>query len=453
MSVDIARRFLEQYPKIERVEFLYVDINGVARGKWANADALVKAFKGEMRLPRSSYVLDIWGNTAEGTGLLMQAGDQDGYCVPVAHSLALINWLERPAAQCLISMNDQDESPFYADPRQVLKRVLDIYAQDGLYPVTALELEFYLVDQSLLPNGHPQAPNVPGSPERYNSTQLLSVVEMQDFEPVFNAIKRACDAADIPAETVLKENSPGQFEFNLHHQADALLAADQAFLLKRIIKGCAQQHGYIATFMAKPFAQWAGNGMHIHASIVDENGRNLFEIDDRAPQGMYANAIAGVLEATPELLVLYAPHANSYRRMVEGAGLAPTTLSWGYENRTAMLRLPLSEPAANRLEHRLASADANPYLISAATLAGMHHGITQALEPGPETVGNAYEQHPPALDVTWAEAVDRLAASGIAQHYLGADFTHCFEMVKRAELKRFSRTVTDFEYNSYLRHV
>ena len=237
MSAEIARQFLEQHPDVERVEFLYVDINGVPRGKWANTEALIKAFKGDLRLPRSSYVLDIWGDTAPGTGLLMEAGDQDGFCVPVAHSLGSVSWLERPAAQCLLSMNDQDGSPFYADPRSVLQGVLARYREDGYRPVVALELEFYLLDRALLPNGHPQSPTIPGSPQRYSDTQLLSMVEMQDFDAVFTAIETASEALGIPAETVLKENSPGQFELNLHHQDDALLAADQAFLLKRLIKG------------------------------------------------------------------------------------------------------------------------------------------------------------------------------------------------------------------------
>ena len=360
MSAEMARQFLNQHPDIQRVEFLFVDVNGVPRGKWTNANALIKAFEGDFRLPRSSYVLDIWGDTAKGTGLLMQAGDQDGLCVPVEHSLGVINWLGSPAAQCLLSMNDQDGSPFYADPRQVLKRVLRRFEKDKLQPVIALELEFYLIDRNLLPNGHPKTPVIPGSPHRYSDTQLLSLIEMQDFEAVFSAIDTACKALNIPAETVLKENSPGQFELNLYHQSDALLAADHAFLLKRLIKGCAQQHGFIATFMAKPFAQWAGNGMHIHASVLDNAGENIFSLSDRAPKGAYAYAIAGLIEATSEMLAFYAPHANSYRRLVESVTMAPTTLSWGYENRTALIRLPLASPAATRCSRRRRVAARSP---------------------------------------------------------------------------------------------
>lgn len=454
MSRRTAKQFLDTHSDIERIEFVYVDINGVPRGKWAGPEALLKAFDGSMRLPRSSYVLDIWGDTAHGTGLLMQAGDQDGICVPLAHTLGTINWMSRPAAQCMISMNDQDGTPFYADPRHVLQGVLDRFAADGgLQPVIALELEFYLLDQALLPNGHPQTPQIPGSTQRYSDTQLLSLIEMQDFDAVFTTINAACKQLNIPAETVLKENSPGQFELNLHHQSDALLAADQAFLLKRLIKGCAQKHGLIASFMSKPHAQWAGNGMHIHASVLDALGNNIFEQDMNGPQGAYAHAIGGLLQTTPEMLALYAPHANSYRRLVDGVTMAPTTLSWGFENRTALIRLPVADAAATRIEHRLASADANPYLVAAATLAGIHHGLKNSAPLGDETRGNAYKQLPAALAIPWADAVAGLAGSDIAKDYLGEKFVHSFNMIKQAELKRFSRTITDFEYESYLRHV
>jgi len=453
MTVEIAEEFLKNNADVESVEFVFVDINGVPRGKWARPEALIKAFKGGLRLPRSSYVLDIWGDTAPGTGLLMQAGDQDGICEPIEHTLGRVGWMSRPTAQCLISMNDQDGSPFYADPRRVLERVLQRFTDDKLRPVIALELEFYLVDRALLPNGHPQFPEIPGSTERYSETQLLNLLEMQDFDAVFASIDAACKQQGIPAETVLKENSPGQFELNLIHNTDALVATDQAFLLKRLIKGCAHQHGFIATFMPKPFSDWAGNGMHIHASVLDEKGDNIFELNDRSPQGAYSHAIEGLLQATPELLAFYAPHANSYRRLVDGVSLAPTTLSWGYENRTAMVRLPLADAAATRIEHRLAGADANPYLIAAATLAGMHHGLTSKPKLSAETVGNAYSQHPAALAISWEQAVDRLSDSKIAEKYFGEKFIHSYSMVKQAEMKRFNQTVTDFEYDSYLRHV
>ncbi len=415
--------------------------------------SIIKAFSGNFRLPRSTYVSDIWGDTVKVDGLGMQAGDVDGLCVPVEHSLGRINWQKRPAAQCLLSMNKFDGTPFYADPRQILNHVLERYTADGLRPVIALELEFYLVDKQLKPNGHPVMPVIPGSHQRYRDTQVLDLLQLQDREAFFTSINDACRELNIPAESMIKEESPGQFEINLHHQNDALLAADQAFILKRIIKGCASQHGFNASFMAKPFTEWSGNGMHMHASLIDHKDNNIFSQHEGQPIEAYAHAISGLLHACPDLLALFAPHSNSYRRFTDKDSLAPCTLSWGQENRTALIRLPKADAADARIEYRLPGADANPYLLVAGILAGMHHGITEQSELPKETMGNAHEQHPHELELSWQQALDRMSGSEIIKEYFGEQFQHSFQIIKQGEIDRFARTITDFEYHSYLRYV
>jgi glutamine synthetase len=450
---DRAKDFLNAHPQLEMLELLFVDINGVARGKWLKPNGLNKLFSGDFTFPRSSYVSDIWGDTAIGTGLGMKSGDMDGVCVPVEHSIAIAPWFKQPTAQCLVSMNERDGTPLFADPRQVLQGVLDRFTTDNLTPVIALELEFYLLDQQRLPNGHPQLATLPGSNERYRETQILDIIELQDFEDVFALINEACELQNIPIETSIKEEAPGQFEINLLHHSDAMLAADQTFLLKRIIKGCAHKHGYIASFMAKPFAELSGNGLHMHVSVLDDDGHNIFKMANGKPEDRYGHAIAGLLEATPELMAFFAPHANSYRRLSEDFNLAPTTLSWGYENRTALLRLPLADPPAMRIEHRLAGADANPYLVIASILTGIHNGLTTQAELPPETLNDANEQLPAELAITWREAIARISTSDIAKEYFGERFQSAYEVVKRGELLRFDTTITDFEYDSYLRHV
>lgn len=452
-SADFAKEFLKKHPEVERIELFFVDINGIARGKWANPDTLIKAFSGNFRLPISSYVSDIWGEGAVIDGLGTHAGDIDGLCIPVAHSVGSINWLNRPAAQCLLSMNELDGTAFYADPRQVLKNVLDRFEADGLRPVIALELEFYLVDKKLSPNGHPKLPVIPGSNQRYSETQLLDVHQYQDLDAVFTAINDACRELNIPAESIIKEDSPGQFEFNLQHQKDALLAADQAFILKRIIKGCALQHGLCATFMAKPFSEWSGSGMHMHASVIDQDNNNIFNQHEGQPVAAYAHAIAGLLQASPDLMAFFAPHSNSYRRFGDRNSLAPNTLSWGQENRTALIRLPMADAANYRIEYRLPGADANPYLLAAGILAGIHHGLSRQLDLPDETVGNAHQQHPHELDISWQQAVNNASESEIIKDYFGERFQQSFQIIKQGEIDRFARTVTDFEYHSYLRYV
>lgn len=450
---NIGQEFLYEHPGVERVEFIYVDFNGVPRGKWASPKTLIKAFDGGLRMPLSSYALDIWGDNPDGTGLVM-SGDSDAICTPVASSLALTDWCDRKTAQCLVSMEDANGQPVFADPRHVLQRVLDRFKELDLQPVIAPEMEFYLIDKNLTEHGHPQMPLIPGTNRRYEHVELLNLGEMDDFDKFFTLVEKSAHALGIPAETAIKECSPSQFEINLLHHSDPLLMADQAFLLKRLIKNCAKQCDLNATFMAKPFTREAGNGMHAHLSLVDAEGNNLFAMDNnKQPQGIFAHAIAGLLNSTTELMSFYAPHANSYRRLVPNGNHAPTTLSWGNENRTALIRLPEASAAATRLEFRAASADANPYLVFASILSSVLDGIINKLPLDPETVGNSHKQHPPSLSISWREANDKTKKSALVGDYFGEQFQKVYHRIKESEIQRFESTVTDFEYHSYLRSL
>jgi glutamine synthetase len=275
---------------------------------------------------------------------------------------------------------------------------------------------------------------------------------MDDFEGFFTLVEKSAHSLGIPAETAIKECAPGQFEINLLHHDDALLMADQTFLLKRLIKNCARQFNMNASFMAKPFSDEAGNGMHVHLSVVDKDGNNVFTVDkNKQPQGLFSHAIGGLLKTTPDFLSFYAPHSNSYRRLVHNADHAPTTLSWGNENRTALIRLPEASAEATRLEFRVASADSNPYLVFASVLASVYAGIQGKLQHDKETIGNAHEKHPPSLGVTWREAVEKTSVSSLVKDFFGEQFQQCYQCVKESEIKRFESTITDFEYHSYLR--
>jgi len=450
---NIAKEFLNNHPNLEKIEFIYVDFNGIPRGKYASPKTLVKAFDGGLRMPISSYVLDVWGDNPKGTGLVM-SGDGDAICRPVSSSLAVTPWNSRNTAQCLVSMEGGDGEPIYADPRHILSSVLDRFNKLNLKPVIAPEMEFYLVDKQLQKNGHPQMPLIPGTHRRYEDVQLLNLSEMDDFEGFFALVEKSAHSLGIPAETAIKECAPGQFEINLLHHDDALLMADQTFLMKRLIKNCARKFNMNATFMAKPFSEEAGNGMHAHLSIVDKDGKNVFQVDkDKQPQGIFSEAISGLLKTTPDFLSFYAPHSNSYRRLVHNADHAPTTLSWGNENRTALIRLPEASSEATRLEFRLPSADSNPYLVFASILSSVLSGITEKYSLDKETLGNAHAQHEPALAITWREAVHKTSESLIVKDFFGERFQKSYQCVKESEIKRFESTITDFEYNSYLRHL
>ena len=450
---NIATKFLDENPELEKIEFIYVDFNGIPRGKNASPKTLIKASEGGLKMPISSYVLDVWGDNPKGTGLVM-SGDGDAICRIVESSLAITPWSSRNTAQCIVSMEDGNGDAIYADPRNVLNSILSRFKNLGLRPVIAPEMEFYLIDKQLQKNGHPQMPLIPGTNRRYEEVQLLNLSEMDDFEEFFELVEKSAISLGIPAETAIKECAPGQFEINLLHHDDALLMADQAFLMKRLIKNCARKFNLNATFMAKPFSEEAGNGMHAHLSIIDKDGKNIFKVNkNKQPQGVFASAIAGLLKNAPDFLSFYAPHSNSYRRLVHNADHAPTTLSWGNENRTALVRLPEASNNATRLEFRLPSADSNPYLVFASILASVLNGIENEFNLEKETIGNAHAQHEPELGITWREAVHKTSVSSVVKEFFGDRFQQSYQCVKESEIKRFESTITDFEYNSYLRYL
>jgi glutamine synthetase len=275
--------------------------------------------------------------------------------------------------------------------------------------------------------------------------------ELDEFDGVLSGIRDACQAQGLPSDTIIVENGPGQFEVNLHHVADPLLAADHAILLRRAVRAMARRHDLHATFMAKPYGTAAGSGFHLHCSLLDGDGRNIF--DDGTPEGSDAlrHAIAGMIAVMPESMLIFAPHLNSYRRFQPGAH-APTTASWGYENRTTSLRIPASANKARRFEHRPAGADANPYLVVAAILAGALHGLERRQEPPPVLAGDGYGDGNQAvsLPLTWDGAIGAFQAGTVLRRYLGETVMRAFGTAKAQELTELSRRVTDVEYATYL---
>ncbi|MET0656191.1 MAG: glutamine synthetase family protein, partial [Pseudoxanthomonas sp.] len=310
---------LARLPDCELVDLLLPDMNGLLRGKRITREALEKVYVDGVCLPMSLIATDITGNTVEETGLGYDIGDEDRVCRPVPGSLRPVPWSPRPMAQLLLSMEDAKGGAFEANPREVLKRVLDRYASRGLKPVVAVELEFYLFDAQLDADGRPRTPVNPVTGRRSSSTQVYYMEDLNDYRGFTDAVSAACQAQGIPADTAVAEYAPGQFEINLKHRDDALLACDDAVMLKRAIKAVAQQQGVQASFMAKPFAGQAGNGLHIHVSVLDAKGDNIFASTPDAPADTLRHAIGGLQRSASDSLLLFAPHANSYRRFVLNA--------------------------------------------------------------------------------------------------------------------------------------
>ncbi|QOR39434.1 glutamine synthetase [Billgrantia diversa] len=452
---DEARDFLDRNPDVDSVDLLISDLNGVLRGKRIPPDNLEKAFRDGVNLPASVFALDILGNTIEATGLGLSIGDSDRVCRPVSGSLMPSPWLRNGRqAQLLMTMTEADGAPFFADPRQVLARVLERLRHAGLTPVVAVEMEFSLVDRRRDALGMVQPPCSPATGERAAQSQLYSINELDEYAELLEEIHAAARTQQLPLDTALKECAPGQFEINLIHCDDALAASDSAVMLKRLIKGVALHHGFEATFMAKPYGQEAGNGTHVHISLLDEAGNNVFAAADEAPLGtpLLQHAVAGLLELMPPSMALFAPNLNSFRRFQPGL-YVPMAPTWGYDNRSVALRIPSGPNAARRIEHRVAGADVNPYLLLATLLGAIDHGLQQRLTPPPAITGNAYEQVAPSLTNSWCRALDLLEQSEPLAEALGADFLAVFLANRRAEREQAMQSVSKLEYDWYLRHV
>ena len=441
--VQHARAFFEAHPEIDVLEAFIVDVNGQLRGKWVPVHSAAKVMKGQLRFPASSFALDIWGNEVPASGVGSATGDPDGVCVPVPETLGVVTWSERPMAQMLLSMKDRDGTPIFADPRHALARVIDRYEARGWKPVVASELEFHLIDREL-DHGRPAPPRSPASGRRLSARAVYSVTELEEFEPVFVDLARAFAVQGIPADTALSEYGVAQYEINLRHLPNGLSAADHALLMKRAVKGVARKHGLDATFMAKPFPEDSGNGLHVHFSVLDENGRNLFTAGDGKGARYLHHAMGGLLATMSDTMAMYSVNANSFRRFVEGA-FAPTTATWGWDNRNTALRVPDSDPAGTRIEHRVAGADAEPHLVIAAVLAGALHGIENAIDPGEPVDGNAFPDDAARLPVSWDEALDAFEGSDFIGELFSEPFRRLFAATKRQEKRKFEAVVTTFE--------
>lgn len=441
---------LSEHPDITAVDLLIADLNGVLRGKRVERDALDKVYSSGVCLPGSVFGMDITGSTVEATGLGFAQGDADRICRPVPGTLAPVPW-HSGTAQLLLSMFDGEGRPFFADPRHVLEGVQARFRELELTPVVAVEIEFYLIDVVRDEQGRPQPPRSPVSGERERSTQVYGMRELDDYRDLLCEIADAARRQSIPADAVVAEYAPGQYEVNLHHVTDAAAACDHAVLLKRLIKGLAQRHGMEATFMAKPYPGQAGSGMHVHVSLADAQGRNAFA-NGADGDRLLRHALGGLMRGMAGSMAIFAPNANSFRRF-RPESYVPLRPCWGVNNRTTALRIPAGPAADRRVEHRVAGADANPYLLVATLLADIHAGIVAGIDPGPPETGNAYERQGLRFPTGWWRALEALEQNRALAGYLGDEFMRVYLACKRAELERFAAHITPLEHDWYLRTV
>ena len=439
--------FCAAHPDIAFFDVFYTGLSGVPRGKRLRRHELAAVYDYGRMLPGSIAVVDITGRDVEETGLVWEDGDADRRARPVPGGIVAAPWLGADMGQVMLSLHELDGVVSDLDPRAVLARVIERFTADGLTPVVACELEFYLVDQRRGRDGLLRLP-------RWLSrgTQVYGLPEIEEATPFLRDLWAACDAQDIPLEGVISECAPGQLELTLRHKADALRAADDAVTYKRAAKGVARAHGMDATFMAKPWTDRAGSGLHLHVSVNDAQGNNAMASDDPAGTPILRHVIGGMAALLAESMAIFAPNMNSFRRF-RAKSYAPTAPHWGVNNRTVALRVPAGPAPSRHIEHRVAGADANPYLALAAMLAGVHHGIVNRIDPGPAVTGDGYAQ--PArpgteLPTDWAAALGRFEQSALLRDYLGDRFVTMFAQVKRTELDRFMAEVTPLDHDWYL---
>lgn len=444
---DELDAFCAAHPEIAVVEVFVVDLNGTARGKLVPVETLAKLAKGTMKMPASTPGLDIFGEDVEEAGIAIQTGDPDGALDPVPGSLGPVLWAASPTAQAQATIRMPDGSVSAFDPRNVLAGVAAQAAARGLAPCMALELEFFLIDAR-----EPCPPMSPDCGGRLVANQVYDLDVLRGFEPVISRIGAAARALGAPADTVIAEFGTGQFEMNLAHVADALAAADQMVALKRAIRGTARAAGMDATFMPKPYGDRVGSGLHIHLSLLDADGRNVLDSPPGAPNETMRHALAGMLRHMGDCQLIFAPHLNSYRRIVPGS-FVPVEAHWAFDNRGSALRLPeVSGPGA-RIEHRVAGSDANPYLVAAAVLAAALAGLDEGTEPPPPVDGQIMPGQGAPLPLSWASAERRFSRSAFVARWLGEQFRHVYGAQKRQERAHMLALVTDREYEVYLRRV
>lgn len=432
--------------RVEEVECIVADIAGVARGKAMPASKF--AHQTSFFLPNSIFLQTITGEWADNPSGAFT--EPDMILTPDYSTATAAPWASDVTLLVIHDVKDQQGRDVQAAPRNVLRRVLDLYAAEGWRPVVAPEMEFFLVARNLDPN-MPVEPPMGRSGRRAAAKQAYSMSAVDEYGKVIDEIYDFAEAQGFEIDGILQEGGAGQIEINLSH-GDAIELADQIFFFKRMIREAALRHNCFATFMAKPIEGEPGSAMHIHHSVVDiATGKNIFSDKKGGETEQFLHFIAGMQNYLPAAVALLAPYVNSYRRYVPDFA-APINLEWGRDNRTTGLRIPISKPAARRVENRLAGMDCNPYLGFAASLACGYLGLKEGKLPRAECTGDAYSAESD-LPYNLGDALDLFADCAPMRDVLGPEFCTIYEAVKRNEYKEFLQVISPWEREHLLLNV
>lgn len=432
--------------RVEEIECVTPDFAGIARGKVMPAAKFLR--ESEIRLPVSIYFAVITGEYAEVNHPELYS-DGDITLVPDLTTSRAVPWAGDPSLQIIHDVLDRDGHPVPFAPREVLRRVLKAYADKGWTPVVAPELEFYLTKPNTDPD-YPLEPPTGRSGRQSTGSQAFSLSAVDEFDTVIEHIYDYADAQGLEIDTIIQEAGAAQLEVNMLH-GDAMMLADQVFLFKRLIREAALRCGAYATFMAKPMAGQPGSAMHIHQSVLDGQGRNIFSGADGEASALFRGFIGGQQKYLPACSALSAPYVNSYRRLVKYMS-APVNLEWGHDNRSTGLRVPRASPAARRVENRVTGADANPYLAIAGSLAAGYLGMIEGAEPRPPVTGGAYDRDRD-LPYSLLDAVELLKDCPALTGLLGEQFVALYSTLKQFEHDQFMTVISPWEREHLLLNV
>jgi len=450
MSSDIQaiKDWLKQH-QITEVECTVPDITGNARGKFIPIAQFLREI--ESRLPESILIQSVTGEYSDEHWSFVEPTDADMLLRPDASTLRLVPWAREPTAQIIHDCYQLgDDTPHPLSTRNVLRNILNLYAADGLRPVVAPEVEFFLVAKNIDPDSE-LTPPVGRSGRAETSRQSYSMAAVDEFGDFVEDMYEYAELQELDVDTLIHENGAAQMEINFHH-GDALHLADQVFAFKRTVRETAFKHGIYATFMAKPTQRECGSAMHIHQSLVRlDDGDNIFADENGEHTPEFMSYIAGLQQYTPELISLYAPNVNSYRRLAPDIA-APINLNWGYDNRTTAFRVPVSNRAATRVENRFPGADVNPYLAFAASLASGYLGMKNKLKPSAPHQGTANEAEVEVAR-TLEEGLRHLQDTPEMVEIFGELFLRAYSAVKLDEFEEFNRVISSWEREHLLLQV
>ena len=443
--LDDWQEFRAANPDIQHVDAFIFDLNGHTTGKRLPASDGEKLYREGVMYSACAPIADCRGLGHNAGGMGKSDGDPDGIARPLRGYLQRVPWAATPTAQVLCHMTEAATgNKLWFDPRMILAEVVAQCRAAAVHPVMACELEFYLIDPRRAADGGIALGALPDrTPARRAANLSLEAVE--DMAAFLSRVDAAAAAQQLPVCGAVAEYGLGQYEVNLRHVAEPLLAADQAVLLKRLVKGVARSLGMEATFMAKPFMSQPGSGLHVHVSVVDEQGQNRFGA--ASGDALLRHGIAGMQALMYDSMALFAPNFNSQRRFL--GPFVPASRDWGHNNRSVAFRVPLGDGSARRIEHRVAGADASPHLTLAAVLAALLHGIANRLESTAPIDGRAIHADDADFPGDLIVALDRLEASRALSKYIPARYLKVYSEVKRGEYGELIDAVFNREYDFY----